>query len=319
MIDNNEKQYFDKGDSYSLRGICMILIIIHHLYQYSIFKYGFYVSPPFSTILQSLGYLSTSVFFLLSGYGLFISLKMKKSFFLVDMFTYMSKLLSPFLYIWLLDLFVYLIKFDCDFVNVLYSFITLKYSSSGNLLWFFKEIITLYIVTYLVFKWVKQDNSRIYIILLLTLTFISLSVLCNLSSMWWNTILCFPIGMICAKRNENQKPLLNPYLLMGILMLFIASFFFTKVGKGIDNVYIVSIIVSSITFSISIIGLIRYLNLQNKLFDYIGKNSLIFYLSHIFLLTTLLSITSFAVFTTLVIVGSFIISLMYSIIKSKYL
>ena len=53
----------------------MILIVLHHIYQYTASRYGVSYPLPLVIILQSLGYLSTGVFFLLSGYGLTFSIK----------------------------------------------------------------------------------------------------------------------------------------------------------------------------------------------------------------------------------------------------
>ena len=65
---------FQKESTYSLRGLCMILIVLHHIYQYTASRYGVSYPLPLVIILQSLGYLSTGVFFLLSGYGQLIYL-----------------------------------------------------------------------------------------------------------------------------------------------------------------------------------------------------------------------------------------------------
>ena len=62
--------FFCKDSTSSLRGLAMLGIILHHIHNE--LQYG-------SFLLSSVGYLSTGLFFFISGYGNSLSLKKKPS------------------------------------------------------------------------------------------------------------------------------------------------------------------------------------------------------------------------------------------------
>lgn len=309
------KALFDKSDSYSIRGICMILIIIHHLFQFSVSKYSLTYVMPLPTIFQSFGYLSTSVFFLLSGYGLYLSLKRNEPISTNYIVSHISKLYIPFLFVWLMDFVICLYRGDYNVNDIGSSLITIGLCGGGNSLWFLKEIFVIYIVAIFSFLIMKLDIQRLTTIIALTLAFVTVAVYFDLLSMWWNSVLCFPIGMFCAIKRDKIQTMLGERIIIAMIILFIISFAITIVSKSLIFPKIIiafSMIISSIAFSICVICLVRFCNIQNKFLDWIGKNSLIFYLSHIFLLVNLLSIGFFAIYAIVVVLGTFFISWLYA-------
>lgn len=73
---NMSMSLFDKENMYNLRGICMMMIIVHHIIWMQMVNNGFDPVPQLTYIyLNPWGYLGTGVFFLLSGYGMFFSLQ----------------------------------------------------------------------------------------------------------------------------------------------------------------------------------------------------------------------------------------------------
>lgn len=102
---------FEKEDTYSLRGLCMLMIIVHHLYQWTASRYGVHYPLPASIVLQTMGNLGSAVFFLLSGYGLSFSL-WKKEITAKDSLRRLSKLYLPFVYFWLVGFII--MMFECQ-------------------------------------------------------------------------------------------------------------------------------------------------------------------------------------------------------------
>lgn len=90
---------FEKDDTYNLRGLCMIAIIIHHLYQFLAYQYGFDFGVVGNIFLQALGYLATSVFFLVSGFGLYYSICKQKKITAKYIFLHYYKLILPFIFV----------------------------------------------------------------------------------------------------------------------------------------------------------------------------------------------------------------------------
>ena len=86
--------------SNTIKAIMCILILFHHLYQYTLFT----DNPIFGGILQNLGFWSVSIFFFLSGYGLAYSHKNKKDY------------IDKFLKAKLLPLYISYIFFDSNYL-----------------------------------------------------------------------------------------------------------------------------------------------------------------------------------------------------------
>ena len=71
-----EYEIFNRASTSILRGVCMILIMLHHCYQQGI-HYDISFNRVVSCVLKDAGFLCTGVFFLLSGYGLYLSMKQR--------------------------------------------------------------------------------------------------------------------------------------------------------------------------------------------------------------------------------------------------
>lgn len=98
-------ELFCKEDTYSLKGLCMLMIIVHHLFQWTASRYGVSYPLPVSILLQISGNLGSAIFLLLSGYGLSLSLWKKKQTF-SDALRRLSKLYFPFAYFWVIGILI---------------------------------------------------------------------------------------------------------------------------------------------------------------------------------------------------------------------
>ncbi len=137
---NMKRELFNRQDTIYLRGLAIIAIVLHHVFQFTSSKYG--VVYPFflSILLSNLGNMGCAVFFLLSGYGLSCSVKKNFPISISYVYKHLIKLLEPFLFIWLIDTFFvhYL-----DSISITNLFTLSIYS---NQYWFLKEIFLLYII-----------------------------------------------------------------------------------------------------------------------------------------------------------------------------
>ena len=103
-----------------------------------------------------------------------------------------------------------------------------------------------------------------------------------------------------------------------LLLTFILTFIFTTVSKSRyvpdsigDLIAPIFMIFSAVCFALFVISAIRYKSIQAKAFDYVGKNSLIFYLAHILLIVSLSVIAQYWLYALLVIVGTIVLSYIY--------
>ncbi len=136
---------FEREDTYSLRGLCMLAIIAHHLCQWTSTRYGVFVPFPFSQILHDAGYLGSALFFLLSGYGLSLSLWKKKLTF-SDVIRRLSKLYLPFAYFWIIGFIIVIVSNGNPHPQVYLGLIDFTLPLAGGGRWFIISIVSLYIL-----------------------------------------------------------------------------------------------------------------------------------------------------------------------------
>lgn len=267
LIYPTEHKLFEREDTYSLRGICMIMIIINHLYHSLVVHYGIALSgSAINYGIYCAGYSANALFFLLSGYGLNCSLKTNPL-----NFEYVKKhiqnLLFPYLYAWCINI------------------ILTGNFSMGISGWFLKTIFIIYILSFAVYHITKNQWVRLWLISIPILVYIILAnTHLGLAPFYTNSIICFPIGIICStfplssqKKGATTIVLLLLFSLFGVL---------EKNGFAYADYFI------AILFSFISIYLASMINVTCKVFDYIGRHSIMFYVLQIALIDPLMKIES---------------------------
>jgi len=258
---------FEKQDTYSLRGICMLLIIMHHVYHYLANDYGVvWENSLFSYCINSAGYWSTGCFFLLSGYGLNLSLK-SKELNLLYVKTHLQKLILPYLYAYA--------------INIVLTG-NLSMFSQG---WFFKTILAIYVISFIIYHFIKNQKLRLTIVSSIIIAYIIYAnAYLGLMHYYTNSVICFPIGILCSMSFPTEQKKYYPFILLCFgFVLFVGL---EKIGFSYAD-YILAILFSFICIYITSI-----LNVTCCLLDYIGKNSIVFYVLQIALLEPMLKIES---------------------------
>lgn len=261
------KVLLNKQDSYALRGICMLLIILHHTYFKWINYDGFnhWIGYVF---LGPIGYLSTGLFFFLSGYGLYNSMIYNMPLSNAYLFFKIRKML--FVYIYAFTSFVLLaLIFNNKLLSyqMLLDFFTL--TMPFTVTWFFKVIIGLYVISFCVFKFLRDQKQKVYSILGLVLIYICVARK-YLPSYWYDSVLNFPVGMLFAFYiNKINKISSKRVIINALFCSIICICFFRK------DLFLV---ISSLLFTILAIYVIRFVNIESSILGYVGVNSLCFYL-----------------------------------------
>ena len=253
---------FEKESTYSLRGICMLMIIASHTTVNS--------DDSLYSILQFLlfdywGAFGTGLFFLLSGYGMFLSLQKAKEITTNYLLNKLRKLFLPFFYTWVIYLLFFII-FDRSQINLhlLSEFFTLSLPL-GIDTWFFKVILGLYLLIILLFRIPISNALRITIISILVFTYYIVFRELSFGPWWYNTVLNFPLGMLFAWRKEMVQ---NKYYSLLIILSTLAFSFFTTIS-----------FFPYICFSLCAIWFASIINIQYITgLKFIGINSILFYL-----------------------------------------
>lgn len=315
---------FEKDDTYNLRGLCMIAIIIHHLYQFLAYQYGFDFGVVGNIFLQALGYLATSVFFLVSGFGLYYSICKQKKITAKYIFLHYYKLILPFIFVWLISAISFILYKEGSLSNITNTLLNLSLPQ-GGCIWFFNEILILYGLVYLTFSLVENDIMRLSGISILVLLWVYICAFqLKWGSNWYNSVLCFPIGLWisyyklihkdCWKKNYRLHRLVKISVPLFFVVFFVAQSINPSryCQAGLEHFCkSIALIGSAISFSVISIIIVSRINIRCGLFRYYGRHSLIFYISQIFLLS-FYEIKSPLAYSALVVFGSLFMVLLYS-------
>lgn len=272
------EDYWSRQQSGAIRGICSVIIILHHMAQKTCAPWlpdEFRVSglEPFLQI----GYLMVGVYLFCSGYGLYLSLKENPDY--LDGF--IGRHLRPIILIFVIT-------------NVCYYLIGNEFSGYN---WYIYAIFYLYAVFWISFRVFKKDT---YSILALS-GFIALYILiCELfvAGTWcYNTSGTFLVGLVFARHRESITALIRKQyaaFIVAIVCLLAVSF---RAGVRMnDSVsamteikdYILTRIgavalqfVSAALFSVLLFAVNQKVRIRSMVLEYVGSMGLELYLVHV--------------------------------------
>lgn len=206
--------FLNRRYTYFLRGVCMLLIVVAH------------TANEFPLLLQEwhlgsiwlLGRYATGIFFFLSGYGLTFSLGSND----VDR-TYITRhlrnLLLPYLIFWLFYFTMGLCvgHFATD-APLLKEFLSLKMPGVDT--WFLRTILALYLIYMVAARFAKPHAATIVNATVVAYTILAASL--GIDGWWWNTILCFPLGILFARHPKLSQIKCTPLVLIALVALLVA-------------------------------------------------------------------------------------------------
>ncbi|MBR5804320.1 MAG: acyltransferase [Bacteroidaceae bacterium] len=265
---------FEAG--YALRGIAMLMIMFIH----SINEYAIYTSELSTTLLvPQYGQLSCSIFFFMSGYGLYFSLSKQRGALLSYLWLHVKKLLFPFFLAFIGVLLVLHIFKNAD--NAIYSIkpwniLTLT-MPEGTDMWFFKVILIDYVATILLFMLPLKLTNRIGALFCLHALAIVLCYLLNVPGCWFFSNLAFPLGMYFAHYKGHLVQARNTLLLACLFSLVI---YYTIVTLYHTNAPL-EIFVNTMCPLLIVLLMSKIPLSPPRWLQYIGKNSLSFYLFNV--------------------------------------
>ncbi len=263
----------------------MLLILFHHIYV-QMMQMGCSI-PYVGTFLSPGGYLGTGLFFFMSGYGLYHSMAHKE----VLPVSYLWKRLFK---MWSVLLIAYLFTEIPMMLNhefgggILIDFLSLTIPYTTT--WFFKVIVLTYIVTFFIFKLKIDKGTKVGLIVFLSVIYYVISSKL-LPDYWYTSVLCFPMGMVVA----HCRPRFNTKLQLLLSILFVPCFW------KIQDLH--WRFVTAILFCFFALFIIRFVRYKSSLLNYIGVNSLCFYLFQLALLQNSHILTSNPYIYMLLMVG----------------
>lgn len=262
------KPLLQKEDTYALRGLCMLLIIVHHTYLCAVEDSSCY-TPEWLDAAGAgwtWGYAPTGIFLFLSGYGMFFSLLRNHPLHFSYLGNKLVKIIKPWLFLWAVSLLIYILTNEHLSMRLAYYFFTYG-MPPDNEAWFLRVITALYVVSFIVFRYVHNSSSCVVIISAICLVYCFLGKASGLGPWWFVTVLNFPCGMFVAL-HYKRVCCISPIVIVAVCVPIIAILY----------IFQAFYIVSSLLFSITAVCFLRFINIRNRLLNYIGVNSILFYL-----------------------------------------
>lgn len=274
-----EIKVMNKDSTMTLRGAAIIGIVVHHCSQY--FEGLGILQMP---VKQS-GYALTAIFFLFSGYGCYHSLRKATStrnsvrFAATWTARHSLRIYFDFIIVFLINIVlfkIFAIDEGMSANELLKDAFTLTEPTWTS--WYPKIQILCYVV--LAVSFLISDKYKEIISFAVLLVYVALTWRLGFASMWYTSVLCFPIGMIFAKYIpdfKSKKIYAVLFIVSGILFagLFVLQ---TKMLAGplrLLSACVLALVIYSLT------GLFKF---DSAVLKSIGRISFEIYLIHLILL-----------------------------------
>ena len=252
---------------YALRGLAMLLIILVH----SLNEYDVYTSAlSHYLLIPMLGTLACSLFFFMSGYGLFHSLK-KEGAQLNGKYLYnhLVKFIAPFAVIYLASFVILPHTMAESQTAADYTKIFTLSLPDGTDMWFLKVTLFNYITTFLLCKAQTTDKRKIIYITAVQAVLIAILYLNKCAGYCYISNMSFAVGALYAiQKDYNRKTVIAATLVFAI--------YYIGMNCGISTAPLQ--IVGNIAICIIAAALLKNVKRAPSWLQYMGRHSLSYYL-----------------------------------------
>ena len=280
---------------------------------------------------SNFGYMGTyivSIFFFLSGYGLYVQNERKENYLDNFLVKRLSKILIPFIFIST----IYLIYRKINGQELSNSFFIDLFKKGSTVIyngWFVDIIILMYIFFYISFRAFSNKTTAILVNTLFIIFYIVLAIKLGYGFWWYNSILPFVLGLIWAKNKNYIDEILNKYyfsiLVCIIGLLFIShqySFILKKVHLVNNYSYAIASNIDNVIFTFFFILIVRKIDFSNKYLLFLGKISFELYMIHGLVISIVgkyffTSRLNDVIFSILVLIISIILAWLVNLIINK--
>lgn len=309
--------FLKKSNTDILKGLSIIVVILSHIALFT--KTGGLVHKVF---INS-GFLAVSIFLFVSGYGLIIQSSKKenylKGFYKKVLYLYLVFVISNIVVTILNNLFL---NTSYGIKDIIISSLKFKFAN-GRELWFVAIIIFMYINFYVAYKLFKGKTSLL-VVLIGTALYIALCKIFGKGTWWYNTAICFTIGILFSIHKEKiEKFYKSKYWIKLIMVFFMFSISMILYTKKVTQLqYIIPIILIAL-----ITMILMKIELKSISMNFINRISFEMYLTHLIVLKILFKdsipinsiylVLAFPVMIILSIITQYIIKFIAKIIKIK--
>lgn len=200
-------EFMSYGQTKYLQGYLAICIMLHHIGQEMCASWQMYKLYPGLEFFVPLGYLFVGVFFMCSGYGLYLSATKKEDYLAKGFFRrrVLPLLIGYYGSAWIFFIARIVMKEKMDPWRIFCYLSGIKLSNPYG--WFALIMPLFYLFFYIAFKLFKKRQILVVTILVFIYTFIGTCIDHNdyliTGQWWWNCVQMFWIGMLLAKYKEK--------------------------------------------------------------------------------------------------------------------
>lgn len=264
------KEYLSKNNTSCIKGVFILIVFYSHLRTYMPYQ----ASKDFimMEIVNFLGQLMVTLFLFYSGYGVYESIKKKKNKYIktIPKKRILRTLINFDIAVLSFALINYIMGYGNSLKDILLSLI--GWESIGNSNWYIFGIIGLYLLTYISFQlFDKDDQKAIFTTWITTLIFmLFLKIYKNGATYWFNTLLCYPLGMTYSYyKKQIENLIFNNKKYIITIIITIVSFLILKNSISINYNYYY---LMTFAFTLFVILITMKFNINNKVLKWFGDN-----------------------------------------------
>lgn len=309
--------YITKESTLTIKGFFVVLVLLSHTRG----AYPHEIDYLSNFVLKNIGQLMVTMFFFYSGFGIFESFKTKPNY---GVTFFKHRILKTLIHFDVALVFYILIGLLFKHHYPLRNYITcwIGWDSIGNSNWFIFATLVLYggVYFYYIYTLIKKTNDLkplIIIVTIISLLYIVGMRVLGRGGFWYDTILCFSVGMIYSmyKSKIELAVFQKGYFLslFYILILFLLTYFHNRGW---------SYIICTCLFCLLVVMITMKIWNQNPYLEWLGKYLFEIYILQRIPMLILNQVDSHykllpLVYTTIVILLTLLLSMLYARIVSR--
>ena len=306
--EKTNSQYLSRSNSECLKGIFAVCVLMHHLYQYS----GILRGTIIAYIFESMGYLSVSVFFFISGYGLMASYSTKGNHYIKQ---FPRTRLLPYYCVIVFLIVIYtieniILKNEITMISVVKSLI-----SSDTVVffgWYLQVQLLLYIIFLIVFSICKTQKLQLGFLFTYVMVYCAVSFLSGVTATAYESVFSFVLGFVWYAKKARIDSLLRDgkrWLWLVVSTLFLVYGLVSLSFCNISSIVIVICkMLSAVLFVVLVMLLVNKIRVDYRLTRLLGTMSLDIYVVQglfiVLLRSKLIYISNPYFYIVLVIIGT---------------
>ncbi len=281
---NKSDTFLDKTSSQSIKGLFILMIVLSHILN--TFPYDGFLFVPISYFRAILGQLVVSFFFFTSGFGITKSINQKGQAYSKTILVNRFLRIIIYSFILLIPYYIYCFCVGETHSNSDYFLSLFGLFSFGNESWFLFVILFCYLCCGIVFMFNFKNKYVPYIIIsMLVVLFIIIAFLLKVDSNYYDTIICFVLGiwtsLFFERINAFLRKTFRSIILMVLSVLIVPLMYFLSHNYfPISLPYLLCFSLSNISFCVFFVCLTKIVSIKSPVLVLLGNASFGIFMMH---------------------------------------